>query len=31
VVPDVGFMLGNFLENRDRSLLYVAEIPITLE
>ena len=31
VVPDVGLMLGNFLENRDRSLLYVAEIPITLE
>ena len=31
VTPDVGFLLRNFLENRDRRLLYVAEIPVTLE
>ncbi|MBM3308126.1 MAG: hypothetical protein FJY74_07365 [Candidatus Eisenbacteria bacterium] len=31
VVPDVGFLLRRFLEHRDRKLLYVAEIPITLE
>ncbi len=31
VTPDVGFLLRNFLENRDRKLLYVAEIPVTLE
>lgn len=24
--PDLGFMLRNFLENRDGKLLYVAEI-----
>jgi dienelactone hydrolase len=31
VTPDVGFLLRNFIENRDRRLLYVAEIPVTLE
>jgi pimeloyl-ACP methyl ester carboxylesterase len=31
VTPDVGFLLRNFLGNRDRRLLYVAEIPVTLE
>lgn len=31
VTPDVGFLLRNFLENLDRKLLYVAEIPVTLE
>jgi predicted esterase len=31
VVPDVGFMLENFVGNRDRSLLYVAEVAISLE
>ena len=31
VSPDVGFMLRNFLTNRDNSLLYVAEIKIALD
>lgn len=31
VAADVGFLLRNFVANRDRKLLYVAEIPITLE
>jgi len=31
VTPDVGFLLRNFLENRDRRLLYVAEITVTPE
>lgn len=31
IVPDVGFMLRNFLDERDRRLLYVAEIDIVLE
>lgn len=31
MTPDVGFLLRNFLENRDRKLLYVAEIQVTLE
>ncbi|MBD3348525.1 MAG: PDZ domain-containing protein, partial [Candidatus Eisenbacteria bacterium] len=30
VRPDLEFMLRNFAENRDRSLLYVAELPIEL-
>jgi dienelactone hydrolase len=28
VSPDLGFLLSNFLENRDRRLLYVAEVAI---
>ena len=28
VEPDLEFMIDNFLENRDRRLLYVAEIPV---
>ena len=31
VDPDVRFMISDFLENRDRSLIYVAEIPLSLE
>jgi poly(3-hydroxybutyrate) depolymerase len=31
VAPDVGFLLKNFLANRDRKLLYVAEIRVSLE
>jgi len=31
VTADVGFLLRNFLENRDRELLYVAEVTVTLE
>jgi enterochelin esterase-like enzyme len=30
VQPDLEFMLRNYLDNRDRKLLYVAEIPIEL-
>lgn len=30
VKPDLEFLLRNFLENRDRHLLYVAEVKITL-
>jgi len=30
VTPDVGFLLRNFLETRDRRLLYVAEIPVSV-
>ena len=30
VEPDLEFLLGNFLENRDRRLLYVAEVKLTL-
>jgi len=30
VAPDIGFMLSNYVENRDRSLLYVAEVEIDL-
>lgn len=31
VLPDIGFMLRNFLANYDNSLLYVAEIKIELD
>jgi dienelactone hydrolase len=31
VEPDLAFMIENFLENRDRKLLYVAEVKIDLE
>lgn len=31
VEPDVEFMLRNFLENRDRKLVYVAEVAVELE
>jgi hypothetical protein len=31
VTPDLDFLLRNFLSNRDRTLLYVAEIRIPLE
>ena len=31
VQPDLEFMLENYLENRDRSLLYVAEVVIELQ
>lgn len=31
VEPDLEFMLENYLENRDRSLLYVAEVVVELE
>ena len=31
VQPDIGFMLENYIENRDRSLLYVAEVAVDLE
>ena len=31
VRPDLKFMLENYLENRDRSLLYVAEVAIELQ
>ena len=31
VQPDIGFMLENYIENRDRSLLYVAEVLVNLE
>jgi hypothetical protein len=30
VKPDIEFMLRNFLENRDRKLLYVAEIKVEI-
>jgi len=30
IEPSVEYMLGRFLEERDRSLLYVAEIPVDL-
>jgi len=30
VRPDLGFMLDNYLDNRDRKLLYVAEVVIAL-
>jgi pimeloyl-ACP methyl ester carboxylesterase len=31
VVPDVELMIRNFLENRDRRLLYVAAVPVSLQ
>jgi predicted esterase len=31
VEPDIGFMLSNFLDNRDRRLLYVAKIEIEIK
>jgi hypothetical protein len=31
VRPDLEFMLRNYLENRDRSLLYVAEVAVNLQ
>jgi len=31
VAPDLDFLLRNFLKNRDRALLYVAEVRIPLE
>jgi predicted esterase len=31
IEPDVGYMLSNFLEDRDRKTLYVAEVKINLE
>jgi predicted esterase len=31
VEPDVGYLLANFLENRDRRTLYVAEVKVNLE
>jgi len=31
VRPDLEFMLSNFIENRDRSLLYVAEVAVSLQ
>lgn len=31
VEPDVGYMLANFLENRDRKTLYVAEVKVNAE
>ena len=30
VTPDIAFMLNNFLENRDRELLYFKKIDIDL-
>lgn len=30
VKPDIGYLLRNFIENRDRGLLYVAEVKIEL-
>ena len=30
VVPDLEFMIENFLENRDRKILYIAEIEVDL-
>jgi hypothetical protein len=31
VQPDLEFMLENFLDNRDRKLLYVAEVTVDLQ
>ena len=31
VRPDLEFLLENYLENRDRKLLYVAEVAIELQ
>ena len=31
VRPDLEFMLENYLDNRDRKLLYVAEVVIELQ
>jgi hypothetical protein len=31
VEPDLEFMIENFLENRDRKLLYVTEIGVDIE
>ena len=31
VEPDLEFMLSNFIDNRDRSLLYVAEVAVELD
>lgn len=31
VEPDLAFMIENFLENRDRKLLYIAEIEVEVE
>jgi len=31
VEPDLGFLLRNFLENRDSNLLYVAEVAVDLQ
>ena len=31
VSPDIEFMLRNFLEERDRKLLYVAEVAVDLD